>query len=405
MLRTAVKEQRRRRDHLHRGRAQPGARRAVPPRRDEEAGRGRRHPQGGHAPAAGGLTVPDRSDSPTRRGSGRIEWDRPSRQLARPPIAAPSAQAHEDPHGAELRSHRPRGAAPARVPRRSARGSSSRVVVAVAAQFLSDHYGAPAMLMALLLGIAFHFLAEEGRCVEGINFTARHVLRIGVALLGARISVELLIGLGPRLIALVVAGGRPDHPLRPARRAPARPRLALRASDRRVGGDLRRLGRHGDRRGPAPQRAFREQPDLHRAGRHGAEHHRDDRLSAGLRRRRPRRPLRPASSSAAPSTTWRRSSAPASRSRTRPARPRRSSSSSASRCSRRSCWSSRSRSAARGLAEDGGGKRPPLVPGFVLGFLALAAVNSLGLVPAAVAALHGRPFPLGAAVRDRGRRA
>ena len=80
------------------------------------------------------------------------------------------------------------------------------VVIAVAAQFLSDHYGAPAMLMALLLGIAFHFLAEDGRCVEGINVTARQVLRFGVALLGARISVELLIGLGPGLITLVIAG-------------------------------------------------------------------------------------------------------------------------------------------------------------------------------------------------------
>ncbi|UWQ93657.1 YeiH family protein (plasmid) [Aliisedimentitalea scapharcae] len=82
------------------------------------------------------------------------------------------------------------------------------VVVAAAAQFLSEHYGAPAMLMALLLGIAFHFLAEEehGSCKAGIEFTARTVLRFGVALLGARISVELMIGLGPRLIAVVVAG-------------------------------------------------------------------------------------------------------------------------------------------------------------------------------------------------------
>ncbi len=80
------------------------------------------------------------------------------------------------------------------------------LVVAVTAQFLSEHYGAPAMLMALLLGIAFHFIAEEGRCVKGIEFTAKMVLRIGVALLGARISVELLIGLGPQLIALVVFG-------------------------------------------------------------------------------------------------------------------------------------------------------------------------------------------------------
>jgi uncharacterized integral membrane protein (TIGR00698 family) len=80
------------------------------------------------------------------------------------------------------------------------------LVIAVTAQFLSEHYGAPAMLMALLLGIAFHFLAEEGRCVAGIEASAQHVLRFGVALLGVRISVDLLIGLGPWLIALVVAG-------------------------------------------------------------------------------------------------------------------------------------------------------------------------------------------------------
>ncbi len=80
------------------------------------------------------------------------------------------------------------------------------VIVAVCAQFLSEHYGAPAMLMALLLGIAFHFLAEEGPCKVGIEFTATTVLRIGVALLGVRISVDLLIGLGPGVIALVVSG-------------------------------------------------------------------------------------------------------------------------------------------------------------------------------------------------------
>lgn len=76
--------------------------------------------------------------------------------------------------------------------------------VAVAAQFLADRYGAPAMLMALLLGIAFHFLAEEGRCVAGIDLTAKKVLRIGVGLLGFRISVELLIGLGVEIVGLLV---------------------------------------------------------------------------------------------------------------------------------------------------------------------------------------------------------
>lgn len=80
------------------------------------------------------------------------------------------------------------------------------LIVAVTAQFLSEHYGAPAMLMALLLGIAFHFLAEEGPCKAGIEVTSRTVLRIGVALLGVRISIELLLGLGPELIGLVIAG-------------------------------------------------------------------------------------------------------------------------------------------------------------------------------------------------------
>ena len=86
------------------------------------------------------------------------------------------------------------------------RGVLVAVMVAVTAQFLSDHYGAPAMLMALLLGIAFAFLAEEGPCVAGIEFSARQILRLGVALLGARISVKLLAELGPELIALVVLG-------------------------------------------------------------------------------------------------------------------------------------------------------------------------------------------------------
>ena len=79
-------------------------------------------------------------------------------------------------------------------------------LVAIAAQFLSEHYGAPAMLMALLLGIALHFLAEEGRCVEGIRFSVSFVLRLGVALLGVRISAELLMALGFHFIALTIAG-------------------------------------------------------------------------------------------------------------------------------------------------------------------------------------------------------
>ncbi len=69
-------------------------------------------------------------------------------------------------------------------------------VIAMASTFLSEHYGGPVMLFALLIGIAFHFLSLEGRCARGIDFAARTVLRLGVALLGFRISVDQLVGLG-----------------------------------------------------------------------------------------------------------------------------------------------------------------------------------------------------------------
>ncbi|AWX94489.1 putative sulfate exporter family transporter [Paracoccus mutanolyticus] len=86
-------------------------------------------------------------------------------------------------------------------------GFAVSVLVAATAQFLSEHYGAPAMLLALLLGLALNFLAEEGtRTAPGVALTARTVLRLGVALLGARISVDMLAGLGGAAIALVIAG-------------------------------------------------------------------------------------------------------------------------------------------------------------------------------------------------------
>lgn len=77
-------------------------------------------------------------------------------------------------------------------------------LVAVSAQFLAEHYATPAMLMALLLGIAVSFLSEEGRAVQGISFAAKTILRLGVALLGIRISASLMIGLGLELVVLVV---------------------------------------------------------------------------------------------------------------------------------------------------------------------------------------------------------
>jgi len=78
-------------------------------------------------------------------------------------------------------------------------------VVAAAATFLSQHYGAPVMLFALMLGMAMNFLSGDGPCKPGIEFTARQVLRWGVALLGLRITAAQVIALGwsPVLVVAV----------------------------------------------------------------------------------------------------------------------------------------------------------------------------------------------------------
>jgi len=78
------------------------------------------------------------------------------------------------------------------------------VIVAAAASFLSEHYAAPVMLFALLLGMAMNFLAAEGACNPGIEFAARTVLRVGVALLGIRITLAQIVSLGWHPVALVV---------------------------------------------------------------------------------------------------------------------------------------------------------------------------------------------------------
>ncbi|WP_439889403.1 YeiH family protein [Pseudomonas sp. MBLB4123] len=83
-------------------------------------------------------------------------------------------------------------------------GVIASAVVAASAAFLSEHYGAPVMLMALLLGMALGFLSEEGRAVAGIRFTSSTILRIGVALLGMRITLEQILSLGSTLMAVVI---------------------------------------------------------------------------------------------------------------------------------------------------------------------------------------------------------
>lgn len=77
-------------------------------------------------------------------------------------------------------------------------------VIALAATFVSEHYGGPQLLYALLIGLAFHFLNGDPRVARGINFCGRTVLRVGVALLGARITFAQVAELGPQTALLMV---------------------------------------------------------------------------------------------------------------------------------------------------------------------------------------------------------
>lgn len=77
-------------------------------------------------------------------------------------------------------------------------------LVAVAALFLSEHYGAPVMLFALLMGMAVNFLSEDGPCKPGIEFVSKQVLRWGVALLGLKITASQVQAMGWQPVLMVV---------------------------------------------------------------------------------------------------------------------------------------------------------------------------------------------------------
>jgi uncharacterized integral membrane protein (TIGR00698 family) len=83
-------------------------------------------------------------------------------------------------------------------------GVTVTLVVAAAAAFLAEQYHAPVMLFALLLGIAMNFVTTQSGCKDGVEFAARDVLRVGVALLGTRITFGQIAQLGWHPVALVV---------------------------------------------------------------------------------------------------------------------------------------------------------------------------------------------------------
>ncbi|UYV36496.1 putative sulfate exporter family transporter [Rhodobacteraceae bacterium D3-12] len=79
---------------------------------------------------------------------------------------------------------------------RNGQGLALAVMTAMAAAFLSQRWGAPPMLLALLLGMAFYPMSQEAHCKDGLAFASGTLLRAGVALLGLRVELADLAALG-----------------------------------------------------------------------------------------------------------------------------------------------------------------------------------------------------------------
>ena len=74
----------------------------------------------------------------------------------------------------------------------------------LAAGFLSDHYGAPPTLMALLIGLALNFLSADRRLHPGLGFASRSLLRWGIVLVGVRVTGAQVLALGPVALVCVI---------------------------------------------------------------------------------------------------------------------------------------------------------------------------------------------------------
>ncbi len=93
-------------------------------------------------------------------------------------------------------------------------GLAMTVIAALAAAWLSDHYGAPRMLMGLLIGLAFNFANADTRLHPGLGFASKTLLRWGIVVTGLQVTVWQIIDLGwasftwiAAMVAIVTATG------------------------------------------------------------------------------------------------------------------------------------------------------------------------------------------------------
>ncbi len=93
-------------------------------------------------------------------------------------------------------------------------GLTLALVAALAASWMAEHYGAPRMLMGLLIGLALNFANGDERLHPGLSFGATTLLRWGIVLAGLQVTLGQIAGLGwqsflwiAAMIAVVIAVG------------------------------------------------------------------------------------------------------------------------------------------------------------------------------------------------------
>ena len=86
-------------------------------------------------------------------------------------------------------------------------GLGLAALLAAAATGVAALHGGPQMLYALFFGMSLNHLGRSGRAAAGVDFASRTVLRLGVGLLGARITATQIVALGWQTAAVVVLEG------------------------------------------------------------------------------------------------------------------------------------------------------------------------------------------------------
>ena len=75
-------------------------------------------------------------------------------------------------------------------------GLAIALIASAAAAWLSQNYGVPVILAGLLIGLALNFVAGDPRTHDGLDAVSRHGLRAGIVLLGFQVTAGQIAAMG-----------------------------------------------------------------------------------------------------------------------------------------------------------------------------------------------------------------